>query len=408
MDTVESARAHMQSAVQALGSESVLLRAAADRTLAETLAATRDQPPFRSSAMDGYAVRSADLDGGRLTIVGQSAAGSAHEGTVNSGQAVRIFTGAPVPPGADSVIPQEFTRRDGDQLDIDGSAKPARNIRRAAIDFGAGDQLIEAGTRLNARHIALLAAAGIASVKVRRVPRIALLATGTEIAAPGTPAGPYQIYDSVTFGLAAMIEAWGGQPVHAAPSPDNDEAVSAAIGAALAFADLGVIVGGASVGDFDIVKRALGQRGLKISVPKVAVRPGKPTWFGTLDGKPILGLPGNPAAAFVCAYLFLRPLLDAFLARGAASRLTPAVLDGNLGAGGDKESYWRARVRIAEDARLMVRPFDHQDTSLVSVFAASNALIRTPAGAGPAASGAIVEVMLLDAPGGEAPGDARM
>jgi molybdopterin molybdotransferase len=408
MDTVESARAHMQSAVQALGSESVQLRAAADRTLAETLAATRDQPPFRSSAMDGYAVRSADLDGGRLTIVGQSAAGSAYEGTVNRGQAVRIFTGAPVPPGADSVIPQEFTRRDGDQLDIDVSAKPARNIRQAAIDFGAGDRLIEAGTRLNARHIALLAAAGIASVKVRRVPRITLLATGTEIAAPGTPAGPYQIYDSVTFGLAAMIEAWGGQPVHAAPSPDNDEAVSAAIGAALAFADLGVIVGGASVGDFDIVKRALGQRGLKISVPKVAVRPGKPTWFGTLDGKPILGLPGNPAAAFVCAYLFLRPLLDAFLARGAASGLIPAVLDGNLGAGGDKESYWRARVRIAEDARLMVRPFDHQDTSLVSVFAASNALIRTVAGAGPAASGAIVEVMLLDGPGGEAPGDASV
>jgi molybdopterin molybdotransferase len=406
MDTVESARARMQGAVNALDDESVPLRAAADRTLAETLRATRDQPPFRSSAMDGYAVRSADLTGASLDIVGQSAAGAAHEGTVAPGQAVRIFTGAPVPPGADSVIPQEFTRREGNKLDVDVSAKPAKNIREAAIDFGAGDRLIEAGARLNARHIALLAAAGIASVKVRRVPRIALLATGTEIAAPGTPAGPYQIYDSVTFGLAAMIETWGGQPLHAAPSPDNDEAMSAAIGAAMEFADLAVIVGGASVGDFDIVKRALGQRGLKISVPNVAVRPGKPTWFGTLDGKAILGLPGNPAAAFVCAYLFLRPLLNAFLGRGTSSRLIPAVLDGTLGGGGDKESYWRARVRVGEDARLMVRPFDHQDTSLVSVFASSNALIRTAAGARPAASGAIVEVMLLDGPGGDLPGDA--
>jgi molybdopterin molybdotransferase len=408
MDTVESARARMQGAVQMLDCESVLLRAACDRTLAETQRAARDQPPFRSSAMDGYAVRSADLDGGRLEVVGQSAAGAAHEGTVIPGQAVRIFTGAPVPPGADSVVPQEFTRRDGNKLDIDASAKPARNIRQAAIDFGAGDQLIEAGTRLNARHIALLAAAGIASVKVRRLPRIVLLATGTEIAAPGTPAGPYQIYDSVTFGLAAMIETWGGQPLHAARSPDNDDAVSAAIGAVLGFADLAVIVGGASVGDFDIVKRALGQRGLKLTVPKVAVRPGKPTWFGTLDGKPILGLPGNPAAAFVCAYLFLRPLLHAFLGRSAAARLVPAVLDGNLGEGGDKESYWRARVRVGEDARLMVRPFDHQDTSLVSVFAASNALIRTAAGAGPAEPGAIVEVMLLDGPGEGCAGNAPL
>jgi len=406
LHTVDSARARMRGAVQALDIESVPLLGAAGRTLAETLAAARDQPPFRSSAMDGYAVRSADLNGESLNVVGQSAAGSAHAGTVARGEAVRIFTGAPVPPGADSVIPQEFTRRDGNTLDVDVSAKPARNIRRAAIDFGAGDPLIEAGTRLNARHIALLAAAGIAAVKVRRVPRIALLATGTEIAAPGTPAGPYQIYDSVTFGVAAMIDTWGGQPLHAAPSPDDDEAVSAAIGAALAVADLAVIVGGASVGDFDIVKRALGQQGLVISVPKVAVRPGKPTWFGTLEGKAVLGLPGNPAAAFVCAYLFLRPLLHAFLARGAPPCLIPAMLDGNIGAGGDKESYWRGRVRVGEDARLIVRPFDNQDSSLVSVFASSNALIRSAAGAGPAGPGAIVEVMLLDGPGGDSPGEA--
>jgi molybdopterin molybdotransferase len=396
VDTVESARARMLRAVRPLGSEPVPLALAASRTLAESLFATRDQPPFRSSAMDGYAVRSADLARKRFHIVGEAAAGGAYAGLIEEGEAVRIFTGAPVPAGADAVVPQERARRDGSDVLIDETAQPGKNIRDLAIDFSAGSPLIDAGTRLHPRHIALVAAAGIGAVKVSRTPHVAMLATGSELATPGEAAGSHQIYDSVTFGLGAMIESWGGCPQRLPPSRDSKAAVSSAILAAIAAADLVVIVGGASVGDYDVVKQALATSGLQISVPKVAVRPGKPTWFGTLEHKPILGLPGNPAAAFVCAALFLRPLLHAFLARTAASRYIPAVLDGLVEKCGENEAYLRARATVGDDARLVARPFDNQDTSLVSVFASANALIRRSPNSGPALRGSLVDLLLLD------------
>jgi molybdopterin molybdotransferase len=401
MDSVDEARAKMGACIHPLGCEPVALRAALDRTLREAPSAARDQPPFASSAMDGFAVRAADLRSGRLTVVGESAAGRPYAGAIGAGEAVRIFTGAPVPQGADRVVRQEKTRRDGAALWIDLDAKIdldgkfAANIRAIAIDFKAGEQLIGAGTRLNPRHIALLAAAGVASVNASRVPRIALLATGSEIVAPGENAGPHQIYDSVTFGIGAMVEKWGGFPVHRSASPDEDEAVSGAVLEAVEGADLAVIAGGASVGDYDVVKRALASRGLEILVRQVAVRPGKPTWFGTIGSKPVLGLPGNPAAAFVCAHLFLRHLINRLLARDGPANVIQAVLDGVLREN-PVESYLRAHASVAADARWMVRPFDNQDTSLVSVFAAANALIRRTAGAQPAAHGAIVEAMLLD------------
>jgi molybdopterin molybdotransferase len=396
LETVESARAIMLCTVQPLGSESVPLHGAALRTLADSLFATRDQPPFRSSAMDGYAVRAADLTLGQLAVVGEAAAGGAYSNPLEEGQTVRIFTGAPVPPGADAVIAQERVRRDGTNVFIDEPVEPGRNIRPSAGDFAAGGLLIDAGTRLGGGHIALIAATGMDRVIVRRAPRVALLATGSEIAAPGTAAGPHQIYDSVTFGLYAMIDTWGGAAVRLGASRDDEAAVSAAIGNVVGDADLIVIVGGASVGDYDVVKRALAARGLNISVPEVAVRPGKPTWFGTVGGRPVLGLPGNPAAAFVCAALFLRPLIGAFLARSVSANCVAAALDGELGRNGDKEAYLRASVRVGADARLTVRPFGNQDTSLVSIFAAANALIRRPAGSAPAERGALVEVLPLD------------
>jgi molybdopterin molybdotransferase len=395
VDSVEEARAKMGASVEPLDCEPVALRAALNRTLREAPSAARDQPPFASSAMDGFAVRAADLRSRRLSVVGESAAGKPYAGAVGAGEAVRIFTGAPVPQGADLVVPQEKVRRDGAALWIDLDAKLATNIRAVAIDFRAGEQLIAAGTRLNPRHIALLAAAGVASVNVSRVPRIALLATGTEIVAPGEKAGPHQIYDSVTFGIGAMIERWGGVPVHRSPSPDEDDAISGALLDAIDGADLAVIAGGASVGDYDVVKRALSSRGLEVLVRQVAVRPGKPTWFGTIGSKPVLGLPGNPAAAFVCAHLFLQHLIDRLSAREAPTNAIHAVLDGMLRES-PVESYLRAHAGVAADARWMVRPFDNQDTSLVSVFAAANALIRRTAGAQPAAPGALVEAVLLD------------
>jgi molybdopterin molybdotransferase len=386
----------MLSAVQPMGSESVPLHMAANRTVADSLFATRDQPPFRSSAMDGYAVRSADLARGQLVVVGDAAAGGAYSGSLKEGEAVRIFTGAPVPAGADAVIEQEQARRDGAGLFVDESARPGKNIRQSAIDFAAGRLLIDAGTRLRAGHIALIAATGIGTVNVSRAPRIVLLATGNEIATPGDAAGPHQIYDSVTFGLGAMIDSWGGRPVRLGASRDDEAAVSSMIGDAVGNADLAVIVGGASVGDYDIVKQALAAQGLKISVPKVAVRPGKPTWFGTIGRRPVLGLPGNPAAAFVCAALFLRPLIGALLARKVSTDCVPAMLDGRVERSGDNEAYLRASVRVGDDARLTALPFGNQDTSLVSIFAAANALIRRLPGSEPAERGALVEVLLLD------------
>lgn len=396
MDTVETARATMLSAVQPVGSESMTLQQAALRTLTDSLFATRDQPPFRSSAMDGYAVRAADLVRGQLTVVGEAAAGSAYSGSLEAGEAVRIFTGAPLPAHADVVIAQERVRRVGAHILIDEPSEPGKNIRDSAGDFAAGGLLIDAGTRLRAGHIALIAATGLGCVNVRRVPKVAVLATGSEIAAPGHAAGPHQIYDSVTFGLGAMIDGWGAQPVRLKASRDEEAAVSCAIGDAMGTVDLMVIVGGASVGDYDIVKRALTARGLNISVPKVAVRPGKPTWFGTIGGKPVLGLPGNPAAAFVCAALFLRPLIAALLARTVSKDFVAATLDGQVGRNGDNEAYLRASVHVGGDSRLTVRPFANQDSSLVSIFAAANALIRRLAGCGSAERGALVEVLLLD------------
>jgi molybdopterin molybdotransferase len=224
-----------------------------------------------------------------------------------------------------------------------------------------------------------------------------VLATGNEIVQPGARAAPGQVFDSVSFGLGAMIEDWGGKPMRIAARPDETAAIAAAIEHTLGGVDLVVIIGGASVGAYDVVKQALAGLGLAIAVQRIAIRPGKPTWFGTIGGKPVLGLAGNPAAAMVCAHLFLRPVVHALLARESdAAASVAARLEGEVGDSGANECYLRAMVRTDAEARRWARPFDNQDTSLVSVFAAANALIRRPAGAKAAVSGTVVEVMLLD------------
>ena len=398
LDTVEGARAKMLAAVAPLTRERIGIEGAGGRTLAETLEAARPQPPFRSSAMDGYGVRSADLARGRYTVLGEALAGKAYSGpAVGPGDAVRIFTGAPVPEGIDLIVPQERARREGQAVRLTVPERPRTNIRDAGIDFRPGDVLIEHGTCLHPGHLALIAAAGIASVSVSRRPRVALLATGNEIVPPGAHAAPHQIFDSVSFGLCGMIEAWGGEPARIATRPDERAAIAAAVEHTLADADLMVIIGGASVGDYDLVKPSLAGLGLAVAVPGIAIRPGKPTWFGTVGAKPILGLAGNPAAALVCAQLFLRPLLHALQARKPDAALTvAALLEGEIGESGANECYLRAVAHTDAQARLRVRPCGNQDTSLVSVFAAANALIRRPAGARAAASGEVVELLLLD------------
>jgi molybdopterin molybdotransferase len=399
-DTVEVARTRMLAAVAPLAAELVGTEAAAGRTLAGTLLASRAQPPFRSSAMDGYGVRAVDLTLGRFTVLGEALAGKGYAGgPVGAAGAVRIFTGAPVPEGVDVVVPQERARREGESVWLDAPRPLRTNIRAAGVDFKAGDLLVRGGTRLHSRHVALIAAAGVGAVSVTRQPRIAVLPTGNEIVQPGMRAAPEQIFDSVSFGLGAMIEDWGGKPIRISARPDETAAIAAAIEATLEAVDLVVIIGGASVGAYDLVKPSLARLGLAITVQRIAIRPGKPTWFGTIGGKPVLGLAGNPAAAMVCAQLFLRPLVHALLARESdATASVAARLDGEVGDSGANECYLRALLRTDAEARRWARPFDDQDTSLVSVFAAAHALIRRPAGARAAGSGTIVEVMLLDRP----------
>ena len=389
---VEAARAIILARAAPLGAEDVALSDAAGRVLARDVAASRDQPPFAASAMDGWAVRAADTPG-RLMIVGESAAGRGFSGVVGQGQAVRIFTGAPIPAEADAVVIQEDARREGDAVEVPRVTDP-RHIRPAGLDFRAGERLLTAGVRLDPWRLALAAAAGAARLEVFRRPQIAILATGEEIVAPGAAPGPNQIFDSGTSTLTALIESWGAAPLPLSRVGDDAADIAAAVEDARF--DLLVTLGGASVGDHDLVKPALSRLGLQLEVESVAIRPGKPTWFGFLgDGRRVLGLPGNPASAMVCAELFLRPLVMALQGADATLALLAARSASALAANGERETWMRARLSSAPTGELVATPFNDQDSSLVSVFAAADSLLRRPPRAPAIASGDVVEVLPL-------------
>lgn len=390
--TVEDARARMLAAAHHLPAEAVAIDAALGRTLAEDLAAVRDQPPFAASAMDGWAVRAADAPG-RLAIVGESAAGHGYAGAMGPGQAVRIFTGAAIPSGADAVVIQEDASREGDHVVVPAVTEP-RNIRPTGVDFKAGDRLLAAGVRLDPWRLSLAAAAGRATLAVARRPRVAILSTGEEVVEPGGSPGPFQIFNSGTTALAALLRTWGAEPIPLRPVGDDEAAIAGALKDLAC--DLVVTVGGASVGDHDLVKPALARLGLELAVESVAVRPGKPTWFGLLDdGRRVLGLPGNPASALVCAELFLKPLVMAMQGADPAVATVTARADGPVPANGPREHWMRARLSHAPDGALVATPLRDQDSSLVTVFASADALLRRASGAPAAASGEPVEVLPL-------------
>ncbi|MFT4250910.1 MAG: molybdopterin molybdotransferase MoeA, partial [Caulobacter sp.] len=335
--TVEEARGRMLDGAARLDVESVALSDAIGRALAREIVADRHQPPFDASAMDGWAIRRADYGVVQdFAIVGESAAGRAYPGVLEAGQAVRIFTGAPLPSGADLVLIQEEATRDGDVVRFAAVEDPKANVRPAGGDFRAGDRLLEAGVRIDPWRLSLAAAAGRDRLEVARRPKVAILATGDELVAPGGAPAPDQIFESGSFSLAALITAWGGEAVKLAPAADSVDAIAEAVRDAAV--DLVVTIGGASVGDYDLVKPAMARLGLSLRVQTIAVRPGKPTWFGTLaDGRRVLGLPGNPASALVCAELFLRPLLAALAGADAALPFTAARLAAPLPANGPRE-----------------------------------------------------------------------
>jgi len=371
-------------------SETVSLVQAGGRVLAANVVANRDQPPFDASAMDGWAVRSADtVPGVRLKIAGEAPAGRAWDGVLSSGQAVRIFTGGPVPAGADRVVIQEDARREGDWVVLGDRLEDGTNIRPRGADFAAGT-IVAAPRRLRPADLALIAAMNVPVVTVARAPEVAILMTGDELVAPGGDPGPSQIVASNGYALAAMVRAEGGVPRLLPIVPDDPDLLAAGLRLA-ADADVIVTVGGASVGDHDLVAGALAAAGAAMDFHKVAIRPGKPIMAGRLGDALVVGLPGNPVSALVCGMVFLLPVLRAM--QGLPAAALPrgrAALAGALPANGPREHYMRA----AWDAgRLSVA--GRQDSSLLSVLGAADALVVRPAGDPARAAGEMVDYIPL-------------
>ena len=380
MISVEEALARVLAPLETLMPEQVSIADAVGRVLAEDVAARRTQPPFAVSAMDGYAVRADDL--GRipatLRIVAEIPAGAGFGGVLGAGEAARIFTGAPLPDGADTIVIQEDTERRGDRVEIREGAPRGRYVRPAGLDFAAGDVLLKAGTRLTPRDIGLAAAMNRPWLFVHRRPRVAILSTGDEIVMPGEPIGPHQIVSSNALALSAFVTATGGVPVLVGNAPDDPDALRR-IAAAARGVDLFVTTGGVSVGEHDLVRDVLSEEGLAIDFWEIAMRPGKPLMFGHYRGTPMLGLPGNPVSTLVCSLLFLKPAVDRLAGvPGDAAAPTMARLGVAVKQNDRRQDYLRARLVCAADGVLEVVPFEVQDSSMMRPLAASDCLVMRP------------------------------
>lgn len=377
MISVEDALQRLLAPLSPLAAEQIPVADGLGRVLAEDLVARRTQPPFAVSAMDGYAVRAADVAQvpARLRIVGAAPAGSAFSGTLRPGEAVRIFTGAPVPAEADCVVIQENASREGDWVTVRESAASGRHIRPEGLDFRTGAVGLPAGRALTARDIGLAAAMNRPWLMVHRRPRVAILATGDEIVMPGDPLGPHQIVSSNALALAALVTATGGIPVQLGIAGD-DAATLQRMAAGAAGTDLLVTTGGVSVGEHDLVREALARTGLDIDFWSIAMRPGKPLMVGRFQGTPMLGLPGNPVSSLICALLFLKPAMERLLGLPAhASAMLSARLAVPLAANDRRQDYLRAVRRIAADGALEVEPFAKQDSSMLSLLSRADCLI---------------------------------
>ncbi|MEM7427793.1 MAG: gephyrin-like molybdotransferase Glp [Pseudomonadota bacterium] len=394
---VKQAKDEILHGVKPTPVEKVPLAKAAGRILARDLKAGRDQPPFDSSAMDGYAVVGRDVmrTPAELQVIGEAPAGRAFDGVVKPGQAVRIFTGAPLPKGSDTVVIQEDCDKDGDRVTVRESAKHAAFVRQKGLDFKRGEKLIEAGQLLGARETAIAAAMNHAAVPVRRRPRIAIMPTGDELVDPGVKPRPDQIVSSNNFALAAMISRYGGEPVDLGIVPDDEAALADAIGKAES-CDVLVTLGGASVGEHDLVQDALRAAGMKLSFYKIAMRPGKPLMFGKLKKMRVLGLPGNPVSAIVCARLFLKPLIDSLLGLDPEDAPVPGRLGSDVPANDERQDYLRAKLASGVDGSLIALPFARQDSSMLRRLMESDCLVIRPPNAPRAFKGQQVELIRLD------------
>lgn len=396
MASVEQALALIaeHGARRVVGLEAVPLAAALGRRLAEPVQARVSQPPADVSAMDGYAVHHADMKiGAALRVVGESRAGAPFAGQVRAGEAARIFTGAHLPHGADHVLIQEDARREGDIVIVALEQPRPANIRRAGRDFATGEILVPAGQFIGEGAISLAAAGNVSRLIVSKSPRIGVLANGDELVMAGEALARGQVVNSIQPALLALIRRWGAVALDLGLSGDTEEDVRSRISTSC---DVIVSIGGASVGDYDVVRSAFAAEGFDPVFEKVAVKPGKPTWFSSGRTALALGLPGNPAAAMVTAQLFLRPLIDALSGGAPEDRpVMRAFTETPLPATGNREEYLRAVLSLGGDGRAAIRAAEDQDSSLLSPFLSANALIRRPANAASVAAGELVAFVNL-------------
>jgi len=397
MIPVSEAFQHVSDNVSVTDIEVVDLKQCLGRVLAEDMASRLSHPPVAVSSMDGYAVRASDTENAPVTLkqIGESPAGGGFDGTLGSGETVRIFTGAPLPDGADAVQMQENTEADGNEIKILESVAVDRFVRAAGMDFRKGEVLIKAGTVLGARHIGLAAAMNLPTLPVRRKPRVAILATGNEVALPGSDLGPSQIITSNSFALHAYVTAMGGEPVDLGIAGDTEEQLHGALKGAKE-CDILVTIGGVSVGDYDLVGKVLKNEGLNQIFHKIAMRPGKPLLFGKIGELTVFGMPGNPVSTGVCSMLYLQRALRVMLCMKDidAPRQT-AVLGEDVVANDQRQDYLRARLETNADGERIALPFSRQDSAMQARFAEADCLIVREPHAEPVKAGERVEILLL-------------
>ncbi len=399
--SVAEALAHILKGAAPLPSENATLTDAAGRVLTADVVALRTQPPEDLSAMDGYAVRAADVVNVPVTLdlVGEVAAGHPFAGRIEKGQAARIFTGGVVPPGADTIVIQENTRRDGNHVVVNTGALPRKHIRRAGLDFEQGQILLPRGRQLTERDLMLAAAMNHPTLPVHRRPRVAVIATGDELKPPGSATGPGEIIYSNGFGIMAMARTEGATVIDLGVVPDRIEDTTAAIRKARAEgADILLTSGGASVGDYDLVQKALTAEGLQLSFWKIAIRPGKPLMSGRLGAMHVLGVPGNPVSAFVCSLMFLVPLIRRLAGRSDVEPETESALLGrDLPENDERADYLRSTLERKPDGSLVATPFTVQDSSMIATLAKSDCLVIREPYASPARAGSRCAILRLKA-----------
>jgi molybdopterin molybdotransferase len=393
---VEDARARILAALAPTAAETLSLPEAAGRVLVRPVLARLTQPPADVSAMDGYAVRAADaVEGAKLTVIGAAPAGHPFPGALGPGQAVRIFTGGFVPAGADSILLQEDAEAADGAVLVKETVTRARWVRRRGLDFAEGETLLSPGRRLTARDIGLAAASNNPWLAVHRRPRVGILATGDEIALPGDPIPAGGIVSSNAHALAALIRAGGGEPIVLPIAPDDSSAIADIAASAHGY-DLLVTTGGASVGEHDLIQKALGGEGFELGFWKIAMRPGKPLIWGRLGRVPVLGLPGNPVSALVCGIVFLLPALARLCGLpGAPTPSRRVVCAAPLAENDRRADFLRASLEADEQGHITVRPFPVQDSSMLATLARAEALVLRAPFAPALPAGAEVEAIML-------------